>query len=229
MFVFNEKKYVSQWCNLFGRRAVSMQKKIDLKGMVLLRLLAILCVSLLSTTSVVADAVSIATTKDITTRAAVKDCPQWLNYSFRQLHSDKIFNLCDKAQGKSLLIVNTASHCGFTYQFSALESIHQQYKKQGLVVIGFSSNDFHQEAQSESKAASICYQNYGVNFTMVAPISVVGTEAHPLFQYLAAQSQAPSWNFNKFLVDTRRNVIQHFSASVSPHSTVFTQSVDALL
>jgi glutathione peroxidase len=104
-------------------------------------------------------------------------CPVFLNHDFRQLHSDKTINLCENYSGKPLLIVNTASHCGYTKQFGPLESLHQKYKDQGLHIVGFASDDFNQEDKDEAKAAGICYKNYGVTFTMLAPtqgIQVLG-------------------------------------------------------
>ena len=156
-------------------------------------------------------------------------CPAWLDETFRKLHSTDDINLCKAFAGKPLLIVNTASHCGFTYQFTGLESLHQRYKDKGLTVIGFASNDFRQEAKSEAKAATICYENYGVTFTMMAPISVKGDSAHPVFKKLAEESQAPSWNFTKFLVSSDGKKITHFSSSIAPDSPQLLSAIDAML
>ena len=100
---------------------------------------------------------------------AAATCPEFLNHNLRKLHSQDTVNLCEVAAGKPLLIVNTASHCGYTSQFTGLEQLHEAYKDRGLVVVGFASNDFRQEAKDESEAAAICYKNYGVTFTMMAP------------------------------------------------------------
>lgn len=158
-----------------------------------------------------------------------KSCPSWLDETFRKLHSTDQINLCKAFAGKPLLIVNTASHCGFTYQFSGLESLHQRYKDKGLTVIGFASNDFRQAAKSEAKAATICYENYGVTFTMMSSISVTGDNAHPVFKKLAHQTQAPSWNFTKFLVSSDGKQITHFSSSIAPDSPQLQSAIDALL
>ena len=160
---------------------------------------------------------------------AYAECPQWMDQSFRQLHSNNTINLCQQFKNKPLLLVNTASYCGFTHQFSGLETIYQRYKNQGLAVVGFSSNDFRQEAANEKKAASICYENYGVSFTMMAPISVKGKNAHPLFKWLASESQAPSWNFNKFLVNTDGTQVQHFGSTISPDSDTLNKAIQELL
>ena len=162
-------------------------------------------------------------------QAKADDCPEWKNQEFRQLHSQNTFNLCEKFPKQALLIVNTASHCGFTPQFSGLESLHQRYKQQGLAIVGFASNDFNQAAKSEEKAASICYENFGVSFTMAAPIAVRGNNAHPLFRALAAQTQAPSWNFNKYLVSADGNTIEYFDSRVSPNSQVMNDRITNVL
>jgi len=156
-------------------------------------------------------------------------CPAWLNQSFKQLHSSNTINLCDGYNEKPLLIVNTASHCGFTHQFSGLEALHQRYKQQGLRVVGFASDDFRQAAKSEAEAATICYENYGVTFTMMAPISVRGDKAHPLFKTIAEKSRQPGWNFTKYLVSADGKMVQHFSTRTSPDSEELQRAISALL
>lgn len=156
-------------------------------------------------------------------------CPNWLNETFRKLHSTEQINLCKAFAGKPLLIVNTASHCGFTYQFSGLESLHQRYKNKGLVVVGFASNDFRQAAKSEEKAATVCYINHGVTFTMVSSTLVTGTHAHPLFKALAQQTQAPKWNFTKFLVSANGKKVTRFDTMTAPNSPKLLSAIDAIL
>lgn len=156
-------------------------------------------------------------------------CVTHLDHEFRKLHSKETVNLCAEYAGKPLLIINTASHCGFTPQFKGLEALHKMYDDKGLVVLGFSSNDFRQEARSEEKAAEVCYLNYGVTFTMLAPISVTGATAHPLFKELARQSDAPNWNFNKYLVSPTGEVVRHFGSATAPDSPVLIQSIEELL
>lgn len=143
-------------------------------------------------------------------------CPAFLNHEYRQLHSSNMINLCDKFHGKPLVIVNTASHCGYTKQFGPLEALFQKYRDQGVEVIGFASDDFNQEAKDEEKAASICFKNYGVTFTMLAPTSVKGATANPTFAHLGASSSAPSWNFNKYLVSANGESVQHFGSGTGP-------------
>lgn len=156
-------------------------------------------------------------------------CPSWQDHDFRQLHSDNTFNLCDVHTGKALLIVNTASHCGFTPQFGALEALYQRYQHLGLTVIGFASDDFNQAAATEEIAATVCYENFGVSFTMAAPISVKGQNAHPLFRQLAQATEEPHWNFNKYLVSKDGKAIEHFGSVVSPDDRVLNEKIAALL
>ncbi len=143
-------------------------------------------------------------------------CPEFLNHSFRKLHSSEDINLCTLYTGGPLLIVNTASHCGFTPQFKGLEALYQKYKNQGLHIVGFASNDFKQAAKNEKKAAEICYQNFGVSFTMLAQTNVRGKKANPVFQYLASLTHKPSWNFNKYLILPQQNQIVKFGSRTQP-------------
>lgn len=128
-----------------------------------------------------------------------------------------------------MLVVNTASHCGFTSQFEGLEALYQRYKDDGLVVVGFASDDFKQEDDSEEKAAEICYINYGVTFTMLAPTHVRGKKANPLFKALAQSASAPAWNFNKYLLDKNGKLVQHFGSRVKPESEELAKAIAPLL
>lgn len=156
-------------------------------------------------------------------------CPAFLDHDFRKLHSSQQVNLCEAFAGKAMLIVNTASHCGFTPQFGGLEAVHDKYKDRGLAVVGFSSDDFNQEAKDEAEAAEICVQNFGVSFTMIAPQSVKGAAANPVFKELARQTKEPSWNFNKYLVSADGKVVKHFESRVAPDSPEFTAAIEGLL
>jgi glutathione peroxidase len=161
--------------------------------------------------------------------SAAQACPEYLNHDFRQLHSSKTVNLCKSFAGKPLLIVNTASHCGFTPQFKGLEAVNKKYKDKGLVVVGFASDDFNQEEKDEAKAAEICEQNFGVTFLMLSPTHVKGGDANPVFKELAAQKKAPAWNFNKYLVQADGKVQTYFASATTPESAEFTAAVDQLL
>lgn len=175
--------------------------------------------------SVAASAV-LAATAAATAGAA---CPEYLDQSMRRLHSQEDVNLCEVTAGKPVLIVNTASHCGYTPQFKGLEALHQSYKDRGLVVVGFASDSFRQEAATEEEAADVCFVNYGVSFTMLAPTPVKGSAANPVFQKLGKEAGAPRWNFNKYVVDADGNVIDHFDSGVKPDSSRMTAAIEKVL
>jgi glutathione peroxidase len=156
-------------------------------------------------------------------------CPKYLNQSMKKLHSEKTLNICEAFAGKPLLIVNTASYCGYTPQFSGLEKLHKQYKDKGLVVLGFASNDFNQEAKDDKEIANVCFINYGVTFDMFAPVKVTGESAHPLFKALATQASQPAWNFNKYLVNAEGKVVNYFDSNVTPDSVVMKQAIEQIL
>ncbi len=143
-------------------------------------------------------------------------CPAIFQHEMRQLHSSQVLDLCEVVAGRPVLLVNTASHCGFTKQFADLEAIHQRYKDRGLVVIGVSSDSFNQEADDEAAAADVCFRNFGVSFTMLATVPVRGDEAHPLFQEVARQDVAPKWNFYKYQIDRSGNVVASNSSMRLP-------------
>lgn len=145
-------------------------------------------------------------------------CPDYLKGEYRRLHSSESVDLCKLLHNKPALVVNTASHCGYTKQFEGLEALYQRYKGQGLVVVGFSSNAFKQEAKSEEEAATICFTNYGVSFTILAPTEVTGDKANPLFAWLARQTKAPEWNFNKYVINPKTGEVRHFGSRVKPDS-----------
>lgn len=145
-------------------------------------------------------------------------CPDWLNVTLQKLHSSQQVELCNLVSGQPVLIVNTASHCGYTKQFSGLETLHQDFKELGLVVIGFPSDSFNQEASNEAETASVCYKNFGVSFLMSKPINVRGAQAHPIFQHLQKAQGEPTWNFNKYLVSPAGEVLQRYESSVTPNS-----------
>ena len=131
----------------------------------------------------------------------------------------------DTYKGDVLLIVNTASKCGFTPQYKGLQFIYESHKEQGLSVLGFPCNQFGaQEPGSSEEIMEFCELNYGVNFPMFAKVDVNGDEAHPLFKYLAAEapgilgSKAIKWNFTKFLVDRNGQVVKRFAPTDKPET-----------
>jgi glutathione peroxidase len=128
-------------------------------------------------------------------------------------------------RGKVLLIVNTASACGFTPQFVGLEALWQQYREQGLVVIGFPSNEFGgQDPGTDTAIASFCQKNYGVSFPMMSKVEVNGDTAHPLWQWLKAAapgilgSKAIKWNFTKFLIGRDGRALKRYASTDKPES-----------
>lgn len=161
--------------------------------------------------------------------ASAADCPAYLNQDLRKLRSSETLNICKAFAGKPLLIVNTASHCGFTPQFQGLEALYEKYKDRGLVVLGFPSDDFNQEAKDEAETAEVCYINYGVKFTMFSAMSVKGQDASPIFKELAKQTAAPGWNFNKYLVKPDGTVVKHFDSKVTPDSEELNQAIESVL
>lgn len=127
----------------------------------------------------------------------------------------------DRYKGQVMMIVNTASKCGFTNQFSQLEELYEKYKEEGFVVLGFPSDQFKQELSSGEDAAEFCRMDYGVTFPMHEMIKVNGAEAHPLFKHLSSEAkgllgQSVKWNFTKFLVDRDGNVIKRYAPQDSP-------------
>ena len=135
------------------------------------------------------------------------DCPALLQGELPKLRAKgERVELCQFA-GKPLVVVNTASFCGFTPQFKGLEALYQRYKDQGLEVLGVPSDDFRQESADSQETATVCYVNYGVTFTMTEPQPVSGGNAIPLFKGLAEQSKAPRWNFFKYVVDRQGKVV----------------------
>lgn len=130
-----------------------------------------------------------------------------------------------KYEGKPMLIVNTASACGFTPQFAGLETLHETYGKKGLVVLGFPCNQFgSQDKGSNDEIAEFCQFNYGVSFPMMAKIDVNGSDAHPLYQWMAAEapgllgSKSIKWNFTKFLIGRDGQVIKRYAPTDTPES-----------
>jgi glutathione peroxidase len=161
--------------------------------------------------------------------AHAAECPELLQGSLPKLRAKESIDLCQRFAGKPLVVVNTASFCGFAPQFKGLEALSQHYKDQGLEVIGVPSNDFKQESKDGEETAKVCYVNYGVTFTMTEPQKVRGDDATHLFQVLAAQSSAPKWNFYKYVVDRKGKVIANFSSLTKPDDPEFIGAVEKAL
>ena len=155
-------------------------------------------------------------------------------YDFEALQMDGSSVPLSNYRGQVLLIVNTASACGFTPQLGGLEALHKQYADQGLVVLGFPCNQFgHQDPGSNEEIAGFCQRNYGVGFPMMAKIEVKGDGASPLYRWLTAEapgllgSKAIKWNFTKFLVDKKGQVIKRYAPQDAPEKLA--QDIEAAL
>lgn len=162
-------------------------------------------------------------------RSAHAACPDYLNQDVRKLRSSEYVNLCREFAGKPILIVNTASRCGFTPQFQGLEQLHREFRDRGLVIVGVPSNDFRQAAPDEDTAAKVCFVDYGVTFTMLSQQKVLGPEAHPLFRELGNRGGEPRWNFNKYLIDRGGNLVERFDSTIEPMSARLRKSVESVL
>ena len=131
---------------------------------------------------------------------SVAKCHDLLDFTATKLRSSDSIDFCEQFADKAILVVNTASQCGYTPQFKGLEQLHKRYSDR-LAIVGFPSNDFRQEHADSEKISDVCYVNYGVTFTMLEPSSVKGEAANTLFKKLAKRTgQQPAWNFNKYLI-----------------------------
>lgn len=162
--------------------------------------------------------------------AAAEDCPVLLSHTFPKLQDESPQDLC-QYKGKVLLVVNTASYCGFTPQYEGLEKLQARYAPRGFTVLGFPSGDFgNQEKTSNKEIAEFCHNTYGVKFPMFAKSSVRGDAANPLFAALSgASGQPPKWNFHKYLVDRQGRVVKSFPSQVEPLDTRLTREIEAAL
>jgi glutathione peroxidase len=162
--------------------------------------------------------------------AAPASCPALLQHSFKRLQDDAPQDLCQYA-GKVVLVVNTASYCGYTNQYEGLERIYAKYSARGLVVLGFPSNDFgKQEPGNAKEIADFCYNTYGVKFPMFAKSVVSGSAPNPLHASLIKLTgKEPKWNFTKYLIGRDGKVIEHFPSKVEPeHKAVISKIEQAL-
>ena len=162
--------------------------------------------------------------------SAAPSCSSLLSQTFPRLQDEAPQSLC-QYQGKVLLVVNTASFCGFTSQYEGLEKIYAKYKDQGFVILGFPSNDFgQQEPGSNKEIADFCKNTYDVKFPMFAKSSVSGNNPNPLFKMLIAKTgTTPKWNFYKYLIDRNGNVVDSYGSMTKPTSSSLTNEIEKLL
>tara|TARA_R110002126_G_scaffold10245_77_gene46784 strand:- start:285 stop:869 length:585 start_codon:yes stop_codon:yes gene_type:complete len=162
--------------------------------------------------------------------ALANQCGEILGHAMQQLNTRETVDLCEQYQGKTVLVVNTASKCGFTKQFEGLEALYQKYQDKGLVVLGFPSDSFKQEYDDAEKTAEVCYLTYGVKFPMFTTTKVKGDEANPVFKALIAKTgETPSWNFNKYLVSADEQTVKHFGSRTAPDDTDFIAELEKML
>ena len=156
-------------------------------------------------------------------------CPATLQHTFPRLQDEKPQSLCQYS-GKVVLVVNTASFCGFTGQYKGLEVLYARYKDKGLVVLGFPSNDFSQESGSNQQIAEFCENTFGVKFPMFAKSSVKGAEASPLFRQLTELSgTAPRWNFHKYLLGRDGKLVDKYSSLTGPDNKGLVRAIEKQL
>ena len=162
--------------------------------------------------------------------ADAQQCSALLNHTFPRLQDESPQPLC-QYQGRVLLVVNTASYCGFTPQYAGLEKLHAQYAARGLTVLGFPSADFgNQEKANNTDIADFCFNTYGVKFPMFAKSSVTGAAANPFFTALAKSTgQPPKWNFHKYLIDRDGKVVASFASDTTPLDKRVTSRIETLL
>ncbi|MDR3394431.1 MAG: glutathione peroxidase [Parasulfuritortus sp.] len=158
------------------------------------------------------------------------DCPSILNHTFNRLQDGVPQNLC-QYRGKVVLVVNTASYCGFTDQYGTLEALYRQYKDKGLVVLGFPANDFgNQEPGSNGRIATFCRRTYSVEFPMFEKSHVVGTSTNAFFSELTRLTgQPPQWNFHKYLISRDGKQLISFGSSVRPDDKPFHDAMQKML
>jgi glutathione peroxidase len=163
--------------------------------------------------------------------ALAAPCDGPLDVEYRRLAGEERVRLCDAYGGRVLLIVNTASKCGFTPQYEGLEALHSQLSPRGFAVLGFPSNDFMgQEPGSEQEIAEFCTLTYGVKFPMFEKVSVKGADTTELYRRLdAATGESPGWNFHKYLVDRDGQVVASFGSRTRPDDPKLVAQIEALL
>jgi glutathione peroxidase len=162
--------------------------------------------------------------------ADMASCPTLLRFGVPRLQDDAPQDLC-QYRGKVLLVVNTASFCGFTPQYEGLQKLHETYQARGFEVLGFPSNDFFQESASNKKIADFCEATFGIRFPMFASGAVKGDKAQPFYQALAraAGGEEPRWNFHKYLISRDGRQVRSFTSEVRPDDPAFIKLLEQWL
>lgn len=157
-------------------------------------------------------------------------CPSLLNYSAKTINGKENVDFCKRYSNKVLLVVNTASQCGYTGQLKGLQSLYETYRDQGLIILGFPSGDFRQEFDDSSETERVAREQYGVTFPMLEKTGVSGESASPFFKALAeASGQTPTWNFQKYLIGRDGKVIKVYPSNVPPEDALLRIAIEAAL
>jgi glutathione peroxidase len=193
-----------------------MQRKLQIA------FFAILCLSFVNASNAYAQAPAAS--------SASAGCPAILQHQFSRLQDESPQSLC-QYKGQLVLVVNTASYCGFTSQYAGLERLYAKYKNQGLVVLGFPSNDFgKQEPGSAKEIADFCFNTYGVKFPMFSKTVVAGVGKNAFYAALEKSTgKAPQWNFHKYLIDRSGKVVANFPSETEPESVQLLAAIDKAL
>ena len=170
----------------------------------------------------------ISTTRMV--QAQTDSCPSVLQHTFKRLQDETPQDLC-QYKGKVVLVVNTASKCGFTKQYEGLEALFAKYQTKGLVVLGFPSNDFGKQEPGNSKEiADFCFNTYGVKFPMFVKSSVMGDDVNPLYtQLIKATGTTPKWNFYKYLIDRNGKILTAYPSITTPENKTLLSDIEKAL
>jgi glutathione peroxidase len=161
---------------------------------------------------------------------ASESCAPLLNFSAKTIDGREIIDFCKSYRNQVVLVVNTASQCGYTGQLKGLESLYQAYRGQGFMVLGFPSNDFRQEHDNASETERVARKEYGATFPLFERSAVSGDAASPFFQALAKESGVtPQWNFQKYLIGRNGKIIKVYPSNVGPDDPLFRIALEAAL
>ena len=160
-----------------------------------------------------------------------QSCPETLNFKKEKLADDEIVDLCHEYKGKVVMVVNTASFCGFTKQYKSLENVYKKYKGDGFVILGFPSNDFgKQEPGNEKQIKDFCDRTYNIKFPMFEKTAVSKGTQDPMYKTLGTiAGEYPSWNFHKYLLDRNGKLVASIKSKIDPENPEVTKAIESLL